>query len=76
MCEQNGYLPLLPRQRAVQERLDAGDDDAMWPHVCPVEGTLMIGRGEPCSWCGATEPRATITGANDSLPSFLRRQAD
>ena len=28
----------------------------MWEHRCPVEKSWMrIGKGEACSWCGATE---------------------
>lgn len=36
-------------------------DDKMWDHKCPVEGEISIGKGEPCSWCGATEPKSHLT---------------
>ena len=26
-----------------------------WTHLCPVEGLMDIGKGEPCSWCGAED---------------------
>jgi hypothetical protein len=29
----------------------------MWEHYCQVEHSeMMIGHGEQCSWCGATDP--------------------
>ena len=32
------------------------DGHWMWYHLCPVEKMEMfIGKGEECSWCGATE---------------------
>ena len=30
-------------------------DRTMWVHMCMVEGKHMVGVGEPCNWCDATE---------------------
>ena len=27
----------------------------MWEHNCPVEGFHLVGKGEPCNWCGKEE---------------------
>lgn len=27
----------------------------VWAHSCMFEGAIFIGKGEECSWCGATE---------------------
>lgn len=27
----------------------------VWAHSCMFEGSIFIGKGEECSWCGATE---------------------
>jgi hypothetical protein len=29
----------------------------MWDHECPVDGSISVGEGEECSWCGATEDK-------------------
>ena len=34
---------------------DVLNTDAMWKHECKINGTLMIGNGEHCSWCGLNE---------------------
>ena len=37
-------------------KLTKHDGYWMWYHYCPVEKMEMfIGKGEECSWCGATE---------------------
>lgn len=32
-------------------------ENQMWPHDCPVEGQIAVGKGEECNWCGAKEKR-------------------
>lgn len=27
----------------------------MWAHHCAQDGSIWVGAGEPCNWCGATE---------------------
>lgn len=27
----------------------------MWFHKCPIEGAHLVGKGEPCNWCGELE---------------------
>lgn len=59
----------------------------MWSHRCPEEGCLMeVGAGEPCSWCGASEPAISYPAPawNQHAPSVnlvdcdivLQRSAD
>lgn len=31
------------------------DMTAMWQHTCVGQGTMSVGKGEECNWCGATE---------------------
>jgi len=28
----------------------------LWDHNCPVEGQMMVGHNEECTWCGAKQP--------------------
>lgn len=35
----------------------------MWVHACYLQGPVMVGKDEPCNWCGATE--STEVAAND-----------
>lgn len=72
MRDQNGYLPLLPRQREVQARIDAANRDPTLAHVCPVGGPMMIGHERPCDLCGGTRHSDTVA----VLPSLLKKQAD
>lgn len=32
----------------------------MWRHLCPIDGDLYIGGGEPCNWCGAEQPDEVV----------------
>lgn len=27
----------------------------LWDHDCPHNGRHLVGKNEPCSWCGAVE---------------------
>jgi hypothetical protein len=31
------------------------DMTALWQHTCVGQGTMSVGKGEECNWCGATE---------------------
>jgi hypothetical protein len=57
------HLPLLPAQREVQARIDA-EGAGFWQHTYHMNMNypLMVGIGEPCSWCGATQDIAPDVG--------------
>ena len=45
--------------RQQRTELCVSDTDALprlVPHQCPVEGAMTIEVGQPCNWCGQTEP--------------------
>ena len=31
------------------------DSTPMWDHYCKVQGSMSVGEGEECNWCGAVE---------------------
>lgn len=37
------------------DRIFGKKDKELWEHNCSVEGKIMVGVGEECSWCGSTE---------------------
>jgi len=39
----------------------------MWNHQCPEDGSLEIGEGEACSWCGCTQEQEPARDVRQSL---------
>lgn len=42
----------------------------LWQHLCEEEGSIAVGVGEACSWCGGVqkqEPAPTDLTAEESL---------
>lgn len=35
----------------------ASDPDVWWHHCTAERDMIATGKGEPCSWCGRTEPK-------------------
>lgn len=33
----------------------------MWNHQCKEDGSMEIGEGEECSWCGCTEAQEPVS---------------
>ena len=46
----------LRMQHADLRASDADGNAGLVPHQCPVEGWMRIEAGQPCNWCGRTEP--------------------
>jgi hypothetical protein len=41
--------------KEIPDHDNAPEGGAMWVHHCTVEGPHMVGKNQPCSWCGMSE---------------------